>query len=187
MGYMYVSSRLPLSPPPPLPQSLSPKTAAEKASCYSPNAVDGLTHLGGWAMGILCGIILYPAITETKRRKYVVWGCRVVAVALIIMAMVMTIKNFCMFPFPHSRLFPLKEEKEREKKRRDANGIGADTDDPNKACEWCKYLSCIPTSSNDRCTGTVRLIPRPLYRVALVLEAPWCDLGVKREGERKES
>ncbi|WVO22751.1 uncharacterized protein IAS62_004087 [Cryptococcus decagattii] len=92
---------------------------------YIPNAVDGLAHLGGWAMGILCGIILYPAITETKRRKYVVWGCRVVAVALIIMAMVMTIKNFC-----------------------------ADTDDPNKACEWCKYLSCIPTSSNDRCTGT---------------------------------
>ncbi|KIR37830.1 rhomboid family membrane protein [Cryptococcus deuterogattii 99/473] len=62
---------------------------------YIPNAVDGLAHLGGWAMGILCGIILYPAITETKRRKYVVWGCRVVAVALIIMAMVMTIKNFC--------------------------------------------------------------------------------------------
>ncbi|OXH49895.1 hypothetical protein J004_03928 [Cryptococcus neoformans] len=90
---------------------------------YIPNAVDGLAHLGGWAMGILCGTILYPAITETKRRKYVIWGCRVVALALIIMAMVMTIKNFY-------------------------------TDDPNKACEWCKYLSCIPTSSNDHCTGT---------------------------------
>lgn len=90
---------------------------------YIPNAVDGLAHLGGWAMGILCGTILYPAITETKRRKYVIWGCRVVALALIIMAMVMTIKNFY-------------------------------TDDPNEACEWCKYLACIPTSSNDYCTGT---------------------------------
>lgn len=79
---------------------------------HSPNAVDGLAHLGGWAMGILCGTILYPAITETKRRKYVIWGCRVVALALIIMAMVMTIKNFCMsplFPTPQLRLFLLRE------------------------------------------------------------------------------
>lgn len=102
MGYMYVSSRLVFTP------SLS-QNPAEKTSCYSPNAVDGLAHLGGWAMGILCGIILYPAITETKRRKYVVWGCRVMAVALIIMAMVMTIKNFCMSmsPIPPTHAFPL--------------------------------------------------------------------------------
>lgn len=63
-------------------------------------------------MGILCGTILYPAITETKRRKYVVWGCRVVALALIIMAMVMTIKNFCMSPFPPTPPFPI-ERNER--------------------------------------------------------------------------
>lgn len=105
----------PLSFPPPA-QSLSPKTAAEKTPCYSPNAVDGLAHLGGWAMGILCGIILYPAITETKRRKYVVWGCRVVAVALIIMAMVMTIKNFCMSPIPPP--IERRKKKKRKKKRK---------------------------------------------------------------------
>ncbi|ODO01676.1 hypothetical protein I350_06502 [Cryptococcus amylolentus CBS 6273] len=90
---------------------------------YIPNAVDGLAHLGGWAMGILCGIILYPSISETNRHKYIVWGCRVVALVLVIVAMVTTIKNFY-------------------------------TDDPNAACEWCKYLSCIPTSSNEHCTGT---------------------------------
>lgn len=95
-------------------------------------------------------------------------------------------------PFPPPTPFPFekrkkKEEKETEKKRRDANGLRADTDDPNKACEWCKYLSCIPTSANDRCTGTVRLIPLPLYRIVLVSEALWSDLGVKREGKRKES
>ncbi|WVQ81172.1 hypothetical protein IAT38_003294 [Cryptococcus sp. DSM 104549] len=90
---------------------------------YIPNAVDGLAHLGGWAMGILTGIILYPSISETKRHRYIVWGCRAIALPLIIIAMVLTIKNFY-------------------------------TDDPNAACEWCKYLSCIPTNSNSHCTGT---------------------------------
>ncbi|WWD21085.1 hypothetical protein CI109_105566 [Kwoniella shandongensis] len=90
---------------------------------YIPNAVDGLAHLGGWAMGILMGIILYPSISETKRHRYIVWGFRVIALPLIILAFVLTIKNFY-------------------------------TDDPNAACEWCKYLSCIPTSSNNHCSGT---------------------------------
>jgi hypothetical protein len=35
----------------------------------------------------------------------------------------------------------------------------ADTDDPNAACQWCKYLSCIPTKSNDHCSGTVSCLP----------------------------
>ena len=46
-------------------------------------------------MGILCGIILYPSISETKRHKYTVWALRAVAVPLIIVAFVLTIKNFC--------------------------------------------------------------------------------------------
>ncbi|KZT05852.1 rhomboid-domain-containing protein [Laetiporus sulphureus 93-53] len=28
------------------------------------------------------------------------------------------------------------------------------TADPYSSCEWCRYLSCIPTSSNDHCQGT---------------------------------
>ncbi|WWC97876.1 hypothetical protein V866_004763 [Kwoniella sp. B9012] len=90
---------------------------------YIPNAVDGLAHLGGWAMGILLGIILYPSISETKRHKYAIWVARVIAFVLVILAFVLTIKNFY-------------------------------TDDPNAACEWCRYLSCIPTSSNEHCKGT---------------------------------
>jgi hypothetical protein len=46
-------------------------------------------------MGILCGIILYPSISETKRHKYTVWTLRAVALPLIILAFVLTIKNFC--------------------------------------------------------------------------------------------
>lgn len=52
-------------------------------------------------MGILCGIILYPSISETKRHKYTVWALRAVAVPLIILAFVLTIKNFCeLIPSP---------------------------------------------------------------------------------------
>jgi hypothetical protein len=61
----------------------------------SPNAVDGLAHLGGFAMGLLLGSILYPAIHETRRHRLIVWGCRIVAIPLIVLAFVLTIKNFC--------------------------------------------------------------------------------------------
>ncbi|WWC73184.1 uncharacterized protein I206_107150 [Kwoniella pini CBS 10737] len=64
---------------------------------YIPNAVDGLAHLGGWAVGILLGIILYPSISETKRHKYILWVSRVIALILTILAFVLTIKNFCEF------------------------------------------------------------------------------------------
>lgn len=63
----------------------------------SPNAVDGLAHLGGFAMGLLLGSILYPAIHETRRHRLITWGCRIVAIPLIVLAFVLTIKNFCAF------------------------------------------------------------------------------------------
>ncbi|ORX39022.1 hypothetical protein BD324DRAFT_618264 [Kockovaella imperatae] len=90
---------------------------------YIPYAVDGLAHLGGFAMGILAGTVLYPSISETKRHRYIIWSARVVAIVLIILAFVLTTKNFY-------------------------------TTDPNAACRWCRFLSCIPTSANNQCTGT---------------------------------
>lgn len=68
------------------------------ANSYSPNAVDGLAHLGGFAMGILLGTILYPSISETKGHKYTVWGARVVALVLVIVAFALTTRNFCTSP-----------------------------------------------------------------------------------------
>ncbi|WVR09136.1 hypothetical protein IAU60_006198 [Kwoniella sp. DSM 27419] len=62
---------------------------------YIPNAVDGLAHLGGWAIGILLGIILYPSISETKRHRHILWGVRLAALVLTILAFVLTSKNFC--------------------------------------------------------------------------------------------
>lgn len=83
------------------------------SALHRPNAVDGFAHLGvylshhqvevtdraslqGFAMGLLMGTILYPSISETKRHRYIVWGCRIVALPLIVMAFVLTIRNFCM-------------------------------------------------------------------------------------------
>lgn len=62
---------------------------------YIPNAVDGLAHLGGFAMGILAGTILYPSISESKRKKFSLWAVRVVALVLIIVAFALTTRNFC--------------------------------------------------------------------------------------------
>jgi hypothetical protein len=44
------------------------------------------------------GIVLYPSISETKRRRYILWGVRVLALALLVMAFVLTIRNFCEWP-----------------------------------------------------------------------------------------
>ena len=49
----------------------------------------------GFAVGLLMGIILYPSISETKRHKYIVWGLRIAAIPLLIVAFVLTVKNFC--------------------------------------------------------------------------------------------
>jgi hypothetical protein len=46
-------------------------------------------------MGILLGIILYPSISETRVHRNTLWICRLVAFALMVMAFVLTIRNFC--------------------------------------------------------------------------------------------
>jgi hypothetical protein len=52
----------------------------------------------GFAMGLLAGTILYPSITETKPRKFTLWGIRIVALVLAIVAFVLTTRNFCTSP-----------------------------------------------------------------------------------------
>lgn len=48
-------------------------------------------------MGLLLGTILYPSICQDNqnRRKYIIWGLRCAALALAIVAFVLTTKNFC--------------------------------------------------------------------------------------------
>jgi hypothetical protein len=48
-------------------------------------------------MGLLTGTILYPSITETRTRKFTLWGIRVVALVLAIVAFSLSTHNFCTF------------------------------------------------------------------------------------------
>ncbi|EJU01107.1 rhomboid-domain-containing protein [Dacryopinax primogenitus] len=85
--------------------------------------VDNFAHLGGFLMGLLTCIVLFPVISVTRTHMIVVWVCRILAIPLIIVLFVVLIRNFY-------------------------------TTDPAAGCEWCRYLSCIPTSANNYCQGT---------------------------------
>jgi uncharacterized membrane protein YvbJ len=46
-------------------------------------------------MGILAGTILYPSISESKKKKFSLWAVRIAMLVLIIVAFALTTKNFC--------------------------------------------------------------------------------------------
>jgi hypothetical protein len=46
-------------------------------------------------MGLLLGVICIPAVSGTMRHKYIVWGVRVAALVVAILALGLTTKNFC--------------------------------------------------------------------------------------------
>jgi uncharacterized membrane protein len=46
-------------------------------------------------MGLLAGTVLYPSISETKTKKFTLWGIRIVALVLAVVAFALTTKNFC--------------------------------------------------------------------------------------------
>ncbi|GAA98238.1 hypothetical protein E5Q_04921 [Mixia osmundae IAM 14324] len=85
--------------------------------------VDNFSHIGGFAMGLTCSILLYPVIHHTKRRRVILYTLRAISAPGIVLMFVLLIRNFY-------------------------------TVDPNNACEFCKYISCWPTTANNRCQGT---------------------------------
>ncbi|KIP12521.1 hypothetical protein PHLGIDRAFT_81751 [Phlebiopsis gigantea 11061_1 CR5-6] len=56
--------------------------------------VDNFAHIGGFLVGLLSGIVLYPIISPTRRRKIIVWACRLAALPVIIVLYVVLIRNF---------------------------------------------------------------------------------------------
>ena len=92
-------------------------------------------------MGLLVGIVLYPVICRTSRRKMVMWTLRIAVLPVIIVLFVLLTRNFytsdpyagecfCVTMSHHSHLF-------------------------FTACSGCRYLSCIPTNANNHCKGYV--------------------------------
>lgn len=85
--------------------------------------LDNFAHIGGFAVGLLGGMTLSPSIHETKRHRLIIWVFRLVGFALCVAYFVVLGLNFYK------------------------------SDDPTKACTWCRYLSCIPTFSQCKNNG----------------------------------
>ncbi|CED85122.1 Equilibrative nucleoside transporter protein [Phaffia rhodozyma] len=61
---------------------------------YIPYLIDNFSHLGGFMMGLLWGMILYPAISPTRKHLIIVWVLRVISAVLIVLAFVLITRNF---------------------------------------------------------------------------------------------
>lgn len=56
--------------------------------------VDNFSHLGGFLMGLICGIILLPIISTTKTHRTIVWVLRIAMIPVAIVLFVVLIRNF---------------------------------------------------------------------------------------------
>ncbi|WAQ81502.1 hypothetical protein PtA15_1A844 [Puccinia triticina] len=85
--------------------------------------IDNFSHIGGFGMGILLAILLFPVLHQTIAHRWTFYAVRLVGLVGAILMFVLLYQNFF-------------------------------TDDPAASCDWCRYLSCWPTASNNRCKGT---------------------------------
>ena len=58
------------------------------------SGVDNFSHLGGFAMGLLCAVLFLPIVHPSPRHKYIVWALRAIALPLLIVMFVVLVKNF---------------------------------------------------------------------------------------------
>lgn len=56
--------------------------------------VDNFAHLGGFLMGLLTAIVLYPVISTTNRHKAIMWFCRLAMIPIAVVLFVVLIRNF---------------------------------------------------------------------------------------------
>lgn len=85
--------------------------------------LDNFAHIGGLAVGLLLGMALSPSIHETKRHRVIIWIFRFIGLALCVGYFVALGLNFYK------------------------------SEDPTKACSWCRYLSCLPTFNQCKNNG----------------------------------
>ncbi|POW23356.1 hypothetical protein PSHT_00346 [Puccinia striiformis] len=85
--------------------------------------IDNFSHIGGFSMGILLAILLFPVLHQTSVHRFGFYTVRVISLIGVILMFILLYRNFF-------------------------------TEDPAASCNWCRYLSCWPTASNNRCKGT---------------------------------
>lgn len=78
--------------------------------------IDNFSHIGGFVMGILTGLVLVPTIDFSKIHKRFNWSLRVVFLPIVVLLFFLLIRNFYV------------------------------QSDPANTCRWCKYLSCLPVA-----------------------------------------
>jgi membrane associated rhomboid family serine protease len=80
--------------------------------------IDNFSHIGGFSMGILLAILLFPVLHQTITHRWTFYTVRVIGLIGAILMFVLLYRNFF-------------------------------TEDPAASCDWCRYLSCWPTASNN--------------------------------------
>lgn len=85
--------------------------------------IDNFSHIGGFCLGILSGMIFAPSIHSTKAHFLACWILRVIGLSLTVAYFVALTLNFY------------------------------NSTDPAKACQWCRYLSCLPVFGACRGVG----------------------------------
>ena len=85
--------------------------------------LDNFSHIGGFCVGLLGGLLFCPSIHPTGRHRTITWILRIAALGLLIGFFVGLATNFYNNP------------------------------DPSKACTWCRYLSCLPVFNSCKNNG----------------------------------
>ncbi|SPO38624.1 uncharacterized protein PSFLO_04103 [Pseudozyma flocculosa] len=85
--------------------------------------IDNFSHIGGFCVGILGGLLFAPAIHPTRRHRIVCWLLRLVSLGLLVGFFVGLAVNFY------------------------------NSADPLTACTWCRYLSCLPVFNSCKGDG----------------------------------
>ncbi|WFD33737.1 protein S-acyltransferase [Malassezia cuniculi] len=85
--------------------------------------IDNFSHIGGFCLGILGGMVFAPSIHSTKAHFVACWIIRMIGLSLAVAYFVSLTLNFY------------------------------NSTDPANACQWCRYLSCLPMFSSCRGIG----------------------------------
>lgn len=69
-------------------------TAADPRLLRGRTGVDNFAHLGGFLMGLLTSILLFPIVHPSRTHKYVFIGLRLLALPLVVVVFVVLVRNF---------------------------------------------------------------------------------------------
>ena len=89
--------------------------------------IDNFSHIGGFCVGILSGMVFAPSIHATRSHMVVIWVYRAIGGGLLIAYFLALVLNFYR------------------------------SENPVDTCRWCRYLSCLPNFDACKGTGTSSL------------------------------